>query len=75
MLCGPDPRLREQFQVTELPDLFERYNIPPSTSVPVVKPDRTIEIARWGLERNGATANIRDDSVGKQWAKALLRSR
>ncbi len=74
-LFGPHSQLREQFHVTEFPDLFERYNIPPSTPISVVKPDRTIEIVRWGLKGNGTVANIRGDSAGKPWAKALLRSR
>lgn len=74
-LYGPHSRLREEFRVVQMPDLPDRYNIPPSTDILVIRPDRRAELVRWGLRKGGQVANVRSDSVGKPWARALLGSR
>jgi putative SOS response-associated peptidase YedK len=74
-LYGPHSRLREQFGVLELPELIDRYNIPPSTDILVIQPSRQAELVRWGLKKGGKVINVRSDSVEKPWARALLGTR
>lgn len=52
-LYGPVSRLRERFDVEDIPDFAPRYNIAPTQSVPVIAPApggaRGLTFARWGL--------------------------
>lgn len=55
-----------------------RYNIAPSTDVPVIAlrdGEPVLEVLRWGLKADGKPFNIRDDSADKPWAKGLLKTR
>jgi putative SOS response-associated peptidase YedK len=74
-LHGPHSRLREQFGLTDVPELADRYNIAPSTDIVVVRLERRAKVLRWGLKKNGTVANIRDDSTDKPWARSLLAQR
>lgn len=90
VLYGPITRLRDPDSprtiaddLAQLVDEYlhsepSRYNIAPGSQVPVVVRsgrDLEIEVHRWGLKESGKPFNIRGDSAGKPWAKALLRNR
>ncbi len=78
VLYGPEGRLREAFGLRELPPFRPRWNIAPGAEVLAIRQardGRRAEMVRWGLRRNGAVANVRDDSVGKPWAWRLLHAR
>lgn len=69
-LYGPQSSYREHFGVPEWPDFPERYNIAPSTWVPVIRqaPDgqQVANLLRWGLIPHWA----RDPLIGNKLSNA-----
>jgi putative SOS response-associated peptidase YedK len=55
-LYGPSPRYRDHFETAAWPDFPDRFNIAPSSWVPVIRqaPDgrRSADLLRWGLVPN-----------------------
>src|SRR5690606_3488114 len=71
-----DPTLVDRFTDELLAHV--RYNIAPSTRVPVIamrEGGPALDVLRWGLKADGKPFNIRDDSADKPWARTLLKSR
>ncbi len=73
-LFGPHSRYRDFFETDEWPVFADRYNIAPSSSVPVIRqaPDgrRAVGLLRWGLVPHWA----KDASIGAKLANARAES-
>lgn len=64
--------LRELFELDEMPELAQRYNVAPTQPVAVIRKPRRLELLRWGLllpnapSRGGARGiNVRLESVAR----------
>jgi len=71
-VCGrftlrTSPRdVAQEFGLTELPELFPRYNIAPTQPAPAVRAPRQLEFLRWGL----IPAWAEDPSIGSRMINA-----
>jgi len=70
VLYGPQSRYQECFQVTGWPDVGDRYNIAPTSLVPIIRQSpegaRVADLLKWGLIPHWA----KDPSIGAKMNNA-----